>query len=225
MTSLCTKLLVVLVGTLIFVGIPLLAWGVADVRGFLGHPARVAYLVITVLSQILVFAFVPQAGMSRGDGAKVVKRQRFAVVFLQLCTLGIIAAAPYSDSRAWSVLRGEGFRYGGVVLYTIGLFVMNWAIILLGRHFSVQVTVQEDHQLVTDGPYRYVRHPRYLGILICFTGVALIFASVIALGLAALLLVVLHWRIHDEEALMAESLPKEWASYAAKTARLLPGIY
>jgi protein-S-isoprenylcysteine O-methyltransferase len=108
-------------------------------------------------------------------------------------------------------------------LIFVGL--MNWAITFLGRHFSVQVTIQKDHELVTNGPYRWVRHPRYLGIVVCFVGISLGFASVGALTVAGLLLLTILWRIADEEALMAGSFPAEWRAYVRTSWRLIPWVY
>jgi protein-S-isoprenylcysteine O-methyltransferase Ste14 len=57
----------------------------------------------------------------------------------------------------------------------------------LRKQFSVQVTIQENHQLVTGGLYRYLRHPRYLGILVFNLGIALVFRSRLGLALVAAL--------------------------------------
>ncbi|HOY53308.1 MAG TPA: isoprenylcysteine carboxylmethyltransferase family protein [Opitutaceae bacterium] len=219
------KLIAAVVGTLAFILVPLFAWGFGDVRGFIQHPARLAYLAVTVLSQIGILLYVPDAGLSRKEGDTVVARQRLAVVLLQLLTVGIIVVAPYSDARSWASIDHAAVRYAGVLLYAAGLFLMNWAVVHLGRHFSVQVTLQKDHALVTHGPYRVVRHPRYTGILLCFAGVALIFASAGALVLVAALLATLGWRVHDEEAMMADAFPSEWPGYAQRTARLIPYVY
>ena len=220
-----TKLIAAVVGTLAFILVPLFAWGIGDVRGFIHHPARLAYLAATVLAQIGILVFVPDAGLSRKEGDTVVARQRLAVVLLQLLTVAIVIIAPYTDARGWASLDFPAVRYAGVLLYAAGLFLMNWAIVHLGRHFSVQVTLQKDHELVTHGPYRFVRHPRYAGILLCFAGVALIFASAGALVLVAALLATLAWRVHDEEAMMADAFPAEWPRYAQRTARLIPYVY
>lgn len=219
------KLIAAVVGTLAFILGPLFAWGFGDVRGFIQHTARLAYLAVTVLSQIGILLYVPDAGLSRKEGATVVARQRFAVALLQLLTVAIVIIAPYTDARGWASIDFPAIRYAGVLLYAAGLFLMNWAIVHLGRHFSVQVTLQKDHELVTQGPYRFVRHPRYAGILLCFAGVALIFASAGALVLVAALLATLAWRVHDEEAMMADAFPAEWPRYAQRTARLIPYVY
>jgi len=219
------KLIAAVVGTLAFILVPLFVWGIGDVRGFIQHPARLAYLAVTVLSQIGILLYVPDAGLSRKEGATVVARQRFAVALLQLLTVAIVIIAPYTDARGWASIDFPVIRYAGVLLYAAGLSLMNWAIVHLGRHFSVQVTLQKDHELVTQGPYRFVRHPRYAGILLCFAGVALIFASAGALVLVAALLATLAWRVHDEEAMMADAFPAEWPRYAQRTARLIPYVY
>ena len=95
----------------------------------------------------------------------------------------------------------------------------------LGRLFSVQVAIQEGHLLVTDGPYRHVRHPRYLGVLLFLPGIALVFRSWVALALAAPILLVLLWRIADEEALMRTTFGADWDAYARRTWRLVPLVW
>ena len=53
----------------------------------------------------------------------------------------------------------------------------SWAEVVSGKLFSVQMTIQENHKLVTDGPYRYVCHPRHLSIIVFNAGLSLIFRS------------------------------------------------
>jgi protein-S-isoprenylcysteine O-methyltransferase Ste14 len=219
------RLIALLVGFIVYITIPLLAWGIGDFSGFVQNYARVAYLTITVLALFLVVIFVPNAGLSRKEGATVVARQRIALLGLQVFSLGILVIAPLSDRWSWQVLVGDGVRTVGLVLYAAGMFIINWSVIFLGRYFSVQVTLQKDHRLVSEGPYRFVHHPRYAGILICFLGVALLFASAAALFLVALLFLTLLWRVRDEEALMASAFPDDWPTYVRKTSRLIPGVY
>ncbi len=102
---------------------------------------------------------------------------------------------------------------------------MNWAEDALGKQFSVQVTIQEGHQLVTGGPFRFLRHPRYLSIITFNVGIALVFRSGLALVLVAALILVLLWRIHDEEALMHEEFGKDWEAYSARSWRLIPYVF
>lgn len=217
------KLFAVLLGIFIFAGIPLLAWLPAGVLSFAAQPARLAYLMLAAIVQLAVVAWVPGQGFSQGAGRDLVKRQRLVVILLQLLTLAILIVSPWTDRRQILPLP-EVFRYAGVTFYAVGAFLMNWSIVWLGRHFSVDVTIQENHQLITDGPYKLVRHPRYTGIMVCFLGIALVFASAVGALLALLLITTLLWRVHDEEAFMARQFPTEWPAYCRKTARLIPKV-
>jgi protein-S-isoprenylcysteine O-methyltransferase Ste14 len=214
------------IGIAIFAGLPLLGWGIKDIQGFVGHPARLGYVVLVALLQVLVVILFPAVGRDRGAGTKIVRRQRLAVLMLQVLSLAILLVAPYCDRRGIAVISEvQLVRYLGLVLFASGFLVMNWAEALLGRQFSVQVTIQEGHKLVTGGLYRYLRHPRYLGIITFNTGIALGYLSWLALILVAALTLVLLWRIHDEEAFMHQKLGADWEAYSKRSWRLIPFVY
>jgi protein-S-isoprenylcysteine O-methyltransferase Ste14 len=215
-----------LVGTAIFVLLPLVAWGASDVRGFLASPVRLAYCVaVTVLAAVASIR-IPEVGKPREVARKTVGRQRLAVLLLQIVPLAMVAVAPWGDRRGVGVLEDATWvRAAGLVLYACGFLLMHWAEAHLGRLFSVQVELQEGHRLVTDGPYRLVRHPRYSGILLFLPGIALVFRSWLGLALAAPVLLVLLWRIADEEALLREAFGAEWDGYARRTRRLVPLVW
>jgi len=91
----------------------------------------------------------------------------------------------------------------------------------LGRSFSVMA---EARQLVTSGPYRFVRHPLYLTEEIAVIGLFVQFASVWTVLLLAIHIAFQLRRIHNEETVLTENFP-EYAAYTRITARLVPGIY
>jgi protein-S-isoprenylcysteine O-methyltransferase Ste14 len=82
--------------------------------------------------------------------------------------------------------------------------------------------LQPGHELVTDGPYRFVRHPSYLGMILA--GWALVFRSGVGLAATAVGLLVLGRRIEDEEALLASQFGPAWTDYCRRTWRLLPRV-
>lgn len=214
-----------LVGILIFIGLPLLGWGLSDVRGFLGNPARLAYVILTFLLQIQVLIFDPGAGRDSGAGKQIVGRQRIAVVLLQVLSLATLLVAPYCDRRGLVTIgESDVIRYLGIVLFAGGFVLVSWAEASLGRQFSTQVTIQEEHRLVTEGLYRYLRHPRYLGIILTNLGIALVFRSGLALIFVAVLVALLLWRINDEENLMRQTFGEEWEAYARRSWRLIPFV-
>jgi protein-S-isoprenylcysteine O-methyltransferase Ste14 len=95
------------------------------------------------------------------------------------------------------------------------------ALLQLGRSFSVMA---ETRQLVTTGPYRFVRHPLYLAEQIAIVGVFMQFASMWAVLLLAVQIGFQLRRMHNEELVLTTSFP-EYAAYKRTTARLIPGIY
>jgi protein-S-isoprenylcysteine O-methyltransferase Ste14 len=99
-----------------------------------------------------------------------------------------------------------------------------WSGLALGRLYSPEVTIQKNHRLITDGPYRHIRHPRYLGGMIQGIGLSLLFRSWIGLALTFLFIVIVSFRIKDEEALMSREFGEEWETYCKKSWRLIPFI-
>jgi protein-S-isoprenylcysteine O-methyltransferase len=114
----------------------------------------------------------------------------------------------------------------GTVFFVAGLAIRWYAIIYLGRFFTVNVAIANDHRLIDGGPYRYVRHPSYSGALLAFLGLGLCignWASIAVMGIA--ILGVFLWRIHVEEAVLLSGLGKQYQSYMVRTKRLIPGLY
>ena len=114
----------------------------------------------------------------------------------------------------------------GLSLFLLGLIIRWIAIIHLGRFFTVNVAIADDHQLITTGPYRYVRHPSYTGTLLIFLGFGLCMLNIFSLAavfipIAAAFL----WRMHVEETVLREAFGERYRRYATTTSSLLPWIY
>jgi protein-S-isoprenylcysteine O-methyltransferase Ste14 len=215
-----------IVGLIIFSGLPFIGWGLNDINGFIHNPFRLTYIIMMAVLSVLVVIFVPEEGRSRGEGKKLVKRQKISLLFLQILPPLIILLSPFFDHRGIAVFReSSSIRFIGLILSFSGFIIMNWSVMVLGRQFSVDVTIQEDHKLVTNGPYKYIRHPRYSGIVVFFSGISLIFLSWISLAIVLLLIFVLLWRISDEEKLMQQEFGKGWEKYKKRTFSLIPFIY
>ncbi len=120
----------------------------------------------------------------------------------------------------------EPARWLGCALLAGGLALRLWAIRVLARWFTVDVTIQDDHRLIRHGPYRYLRHPSYTGALLAFYGLAIGLGDVLSL-LAIVLPVTWAFlrRIQVEEAMLTEAFPEEYPDYAAHSWRLLPFVW
>lgn len=92
----------------------------------------------------------------------------------------------------------------------------------LGRNVSPTVITHEDHQLVTTGPYRWIRNPLYTAGGLIFAGLALVAASWILIAGAAMVLPFLWWRLPKEEAELEARFGQEYRDYAGRTGRFVP---
>jgi protein-S-isoprenylcysteine O-methyltransferase len=114
-------------------------------------------------------------------------------------------------------------RIIGAVLTVLGLALAIWARRHLGRNWSSRATIQVGHELVTSGPYRFVRHPIYTGILMMWFGASLV--NLVMFVMFVLIVLIFFWRIPKEEAFMMELFPDQYPAYRARTKALIPGIW
>lgn len=114
----------------------------------------------------------------------------------------------------------------GLVLIWFGLVFRFWAIQTLGRLFSTSLVIQERHELITRGPYRYLRNPSYTGALITFIGIGFgtgNWLSVVVLTLTALSIYA--WRIRAEDRLLLEKFGRTYEEYKKRSWALIPFVW
>ena len=112
-------------------------------------------------------------------------------------------------------------KIAAAALILIGNVFAAYALSHLGRSFSI---LPEGRKLVTGGPYRYVRHPLYAAEAVATLGAMINFLSPWAVAIVALQLALQLGRIHYEEKVLRAAFP-QYAAYAKRTARLIPGVY
>jgi protein-S-isoprenylcysteine O-methyltransferase Ste14 len=143
---------------------------------------------------------------------------------LQLLFLAAVGAAGFLLGPDWSGLLRQSTTVVGLALILIGLVLGLLGIRHLDRSLTPLPHPTEGGQLVDHGIYGHVRHPIYLGVLLSALGWALLAASTVALGLAIGLAVLLDLKARREEAWLRERYP-DYAGYAHRTRRFVPGIY
>jgi len=156
----------------------------------------------------------------RGKGRRSHDRGTRVLIAISIGAAIAVAAAAGSPSpsAAWQI--------AGVVVMWLGLVTRIWAVATLGRSFRTTVEVDAGQAVVSTGPYRWVRHPSYTGLLLIVAGFGLAADNWVSL-LACLVLPLPAFvrRIHVEEAELNRVLGDAYRSYQASTARLIPGIW
>jgi protein-S-isoprenylcysteine O-methyltransferase Ste14 len=128
----------------------------------------------------------------------------------------------YGHWRLVPQLEQPALQGAGLTLFMAGGFFLFWADTYLSRHFANDLTKRT---VINEGPFRFVRHPRYASLLVGRVAYALIFASILGWLLAAVWLVLILHRVRLEEAHLRGIFGADYDAYTARTARLFPGIY
>lgn len=116
--------------------------------------------------------------------------------------------------------------YIGFILYLIGALLVLVARVQLGRFGTAELTTEDDHQLFTQGVYKYIRNPMYSGGLIATIGFCLVFRCIIILIIMFIYtFLVYRMRIVEEERILLEKFGNEFEEYKKKTKKLFPFLY
>jgi protein-S-isoprenylcysteine O-methyltransferase Ste14 len=157
---------------------------------------------------------------SREGGAMVMLRLAFALPFF----LAMVAYLVNPHWMAWSALPlPTAVRWGGVGVGLAALPVIYWVLRSIGRNISETVLTKAEHQLVTHGPYRWVRHPLYTVASVVFLSLGLIAANAFILALGLLIFVgVAVFIVPREEAELSAKFGPAYEDYRRRTGGLFP---
>jgi protein-S-isoprenylcysteine O-methyltransferase Ste14 len=204
---------------LVYLGLAIVGWGGFD--AFFANPARTALVIATAM--MAVAALFSSANLNTGERED--RSNRWVIGALGV--IGLLSAwlPAYTERKEFWTIDGDVVRWIGVVLYVGGGALRLWPVFVLGRRFSGLVAIQPGHTLVTEGIYRTIRNPSYLGLLVLSLGWALAFRSLAGVLLVAFMIPPLIARIRSEEALLRSQFGEEYAAYYDRTWRLFPGLY
>jgi|SRR6185503_941637 len=131
----------------------------------------------------------------------------------------------------------SGYRLGPAttddVVIKIGLamaivgFAIRWtAIFALGKFFTVDVEISEQHKLKTEGIYKMVRHPSYLGLILIVIALGLCMENLVSLAVVVVpIFIAMNYRITVEEKALTDAFGTQYTAYSETTARIIPWIY
>jgi protein-S-isoprenylcysteine O-methyltransferase Ste14 len=153
-------------------------------------------------------------------------RDRGTRILISFTLNGAVVLAFVSASVASSLRIPGPYTAAGLVVMWLGLTIRVWAVAALGSAFRTSVEVDTGQTVVSRGPYRWVRHPSYTGLILIVAGFGLAAGNWLALAACVVLpLAGLLRRIQVEEAELTRVLGDRYRVYRARTKRLIPGVW
>jgi len=187
-----------------------------------GYPAWIIFWV-----GLLVFAVLAALRRADGAGEAGAKRSGLSILGIFVQCLAFVAVGLGPPRFVLAAASREAVEQAAVtlvlVVFTCWLF---WASKrALGRNWSVVARTRADHELVTSGPFAYVRHPIYSALFVWLIAMAVAFGHYWGLipGIP------LYWigtvlRIREEERLLGARFGAAYEAYAQRVKRFVPGI-
>lgn len=159
------------------------------------------------------------------EGSRVDQGSIVAVV--AALAVGVLVAVWVAGAVPATAIPGGWAPFAvGLVLMWLGIALRQWAVWTLGRFFTVVVRVTDEQTVVDRGPYAWVRHPSYTGLLLTLLGLGLALGNWLSvLALVVVPTIGLVVRIRVEERALLTALGEPYRAYAEHRRRLLPGVW
>ncbi len=188
-------------------------------------------LNIIILLNIIATFGANITGAKKGFKSKVMAVKEKPKTFLQkfppiVSTLSLLAliVGVFQVGTLEYLDEYNTIRYIGAAVYLVFSWVQVWAFKTLGDNYSQDILIKKNHQLVTHGPFKIVRHPQYLCQLLVDIGGAAATLSYIVGGLALIEIPIYILRASIEDKLLAKHFPDEFSAHKKKSGFILPFI-
>jgi len=196
------------------------------------QPVPFEVLPAKILFNVLIFVFAASevairafSHRNRGAGARELSSLVVVAVGFVIGVAGAVLIAGQVTAAAIPFGRGVLFVVGCAAMI-FGIAFRVWAVIVLGRYFTVYVRVSENQTVVDRGPYRLLRHPSYTGLLCTCLGIGLALGNWVALLLAIVpTTIAIVYRIRVEERALLAGIGEPYRQFCATRARLIPHVW
>jgi len=124
-----------------------------------------------------------------------------------------------------SIPVDEWIQWLGIIIALVPIFFLIWVHQHLDKQWSIALELVEDHKLIITGPYKYVRHPMYLGSFIYTIGLMMISLDVLVILFFSFSIWVNYRRIPREEQMLIDEFGDEYIKYIKRSGKLLPRFH
>ncbi len=180
---------------------------------------------ILVISAIVLW--LSQPAFSTTDMNMNKESDRLSLLFILLAS----CVSVFSSVTEWAYFTENKSEVNfitvtGLVLLLSGIILRVWSINILGKNFTAAVKITKEHELIKSGPYRYIRHPSYLGALIAITGCPVFLNNSFTILISFIVMMFAYYfRITFEEKALSAHFGRFYEDYKKNTYRLLPLIW
>ncbi|MDE1975318.1 MAG: isoprenylcysteine carboxylmethyltransferase family protein [Patescibacteria group bacterium] len=186
----------------------------SDLIGSIVAGAWLVFIAVWLVSALFAKKYAKRAG------------GRFIAFRLIFAVLVILAIRYYGHNASFILwhIANPAVRWTGAALVILGVALAFWARYHLGRNWGQPMSVKEGAELVTSGPYAYIRNPIYSAIPVALIGSAMVYGL---LFLFALVLYIAYFipSVFVEEKIMLRLFPDKYPEYKARTKRLIPWVW
>jgi protein-S-isoprenylcysteine O-methyltransferase Ste14 len=200
---------------------------ITQIIPLLGKPELILHYknVIVMLANMSLWLFQP--AVSAKETTENKSRDGYSVILILIMSVlsTIIPVVdwayfsnPYESNLAATIV--------GFIILWFGVVLRNYSIRILGKHFTPTIQLQQDHDLITAGPYSIIRHPSYLGALLAIVGIAIFFNSLIGTIAACIAMMIAYVvRIDAEEKALESLFGSKYQEYQQRTKKLIPFLW
>lgn len=181
-----------------------------------------SWMWLTFLLVWLLFAFRRKPTLEREPAFS---RFLYSIPTVLAFYLLLAGQAPYEWLRFRIVSPMPALRIVGITLTALGIGFAIWARFYIGENWSGSVTVKVGHELIRTGPYSWVRHPIYSGMLLAALGTGLVGGQIRSVIAVPLLWLGFWMKTRVEERFMLKTFGAQYQEYSRSTGALIPRLH
>jgi len=182
----------------------------------------VIYFSISFFLSEFVLMIVKRSGKY---GTKTKNDRKSLALFWVTIPLSLTVGFFMANYQEWNSWNSR-IAIFGLAVFVVGIIIRWVSIIQLNKEFTVDVAIIKNHQLKTNGMYKYLRHPSYLGLLLICFGLAIAMNSILSFIVITITVsFAMNYRIKAEENILMKQFGKVYENYRLKTHKVIPKLY
>lgn len=181
-------------------------------------------LILLISAGVL---WLSQPGFSKQDMNSNKQNDKLSILLILISS----SVSVFSSVIEWAYFTPDKSQINsvtviGIIFLVIGICFRVWSINVLGKNFTATVKITKEHELIKTGPYKFIRHPSYLGAFIAIIGCPVFLNNTYTIFISCVaMMIAYYFRINVEEKTLSNHFGKYYEDYKKNTYRLLPLIW